>query len=313
MASVNLTCTECETGKPCTSCRAIARSLQAAGHFVTQTPRYQALKAAMLGSYGFDACILPLARHEEAVVDAAALVLAKTNVAVIVEPGPAAEAAARKEFTVIPAADWQSHPFPTEWIARRSMRAIAADAQDSQTTTVQMAPLLPPQRLASARQRLQTLAVRAQKELGSAGFGDERLDSVALLEDEIAWANASSGGFGLVLIILPVKSSSGPLRTEQALAALREVVRQVVRANDPIGQGSDSLLVVLPEVDETQALLVAQRVGNRLRRASKNAKTAKAPQVLQRAIVGTAAYPAHGLTHEMLLARATASAKPLST
>jgi hypothetical protein len=262
----------------------------------------------MLGSYGFDACILPLERHEEAVVDAVALVLAKTNVAVIVEPGPAAQSAARKEFRVIPPANWQTHPFPTDWIAQQSVRTVG-DTADSQTTTVAVAPLLPPGRLASARRRLQTLAAHAQKELGTAGFGDERLDSVALLEDELAWATASSGGFGLVLIILAAKSPGSPLKVEQALAALREVVRQIVRANDAIGQGSDSLLVVLPEVNEKQTALVAQRIGNRLRRAAKDPKTGKVSQLLQRAIVGTATYPVNGLTRETLLARAIASAK----
>jgi hypothetical protein len=310
MASVNLTCTTCAAGAACASCRGIARSLRAAGHVVTQTSRYDALRAAMLGSYGFDACVLPVAARENAVLEAATTVLSGIRVALLVEPG-SAPLDLPATFTVIPVANWRDAPFPTDWIERHGRTNGDTFSEDADSTRIAPALQLTPERLRSARQRLKTLAVRAQREIGAAAFADARLDPLALLEDEIAWAAVSGTGFGLVLLILP-KTSTAALKIEQQLASLHQSVKAVLRSGDTIAQGTDSLLAILPEAEEKPLELVARRLARALRQRSKETGAGKlASSSLRRVLMGVAAYPVHGQTKEALLARATASAKPL--
>ena len=198
----------------------------------------------------------------------------------------------------------------------RSERATASQAaleNDVEATHAIPESAIPVEQFGSARRRLKSLAARAQRDLGEAGFGkDLRLDSMAMLEDEISWASASASGFGLVLVIVRAKTASATLSTERSLDSLREYVSGVVRSSDAIAQGSDSLLVIVPEADEKQTGLVASRIANRIRRALKSSKSDKVlMRACRHATVGIATYPVHGLTREMLLARATASAKPV--
>lgn len=313
MASVNLTCTNCTADSPCASCRAIARALRSAGHSVTRTSRYDTLRAATVGTYGFDACILQLAAHETPILDSATSLLARTRAAFVVEPGALEHVKAPPGFTIIPAADWQNESFPTEWIAKPLPNDLTEAASEDEQTTQVEPRLLPLEQFGSARRRLKSLAARAQRELGAAGFGDDlRLDPLAVLEDEISWASASASAFGLVMIVVPRKSAVASLHVESALAGLRELARTVVRSGDAIAQGSDSLLVILPEADEKQTALVATRLANKIRRARKGAASQKTlARAYRRVTVGTSVFPTHGLTRETLLARAAASAKPL--
>ncbi len=268
-----------------------------------------------MGGYGFEACVLPLGSHERSILDAAFALLVKTRVALVVEPGGLSGTAVPEGFTVIAAADWQAQPFPTDWIdkVRSSNRTQAELENGVEATHAIPESAIPVEQFGSARRRLKSLAARAQRNLGEAGFGkDLRLDSMAMLEDEISWASASASGFGLVLVIVRAKTASATSSTERSLDSLREYVGGVVRSSDAITQGSDSLLVIVPEADEKQTSLVASRIGNRIRRALKSSKSDKVlMRACRHATVGIATYPVHGLTREMLLARATASAKPV--
>jgi hypothetical protein len=306
MASVNLTCTACIPARPCAACRAIARALQSAGHAVTRTPRYDALRAAMLGAYGFDACILPVSAQEQSVVDAAALLLATARVALVAEHRALDTVNPPPSFTVITTADWEATPFPTDWITSATSEPLA---KDDESTRVVPALEVASEDFDVAKQRLKTLASRAQREVAKAGFADERLDALAVLEDEIAWAGASGSGFGIVLVIVPPKAG-GPLDMEAVLGKLREVARRAVRSSDAIAVGAESLLVALASADDGDAGAVAQRIANRCRRTVNAKGTGSSfARALRRVLVGFAAYPEHGRARELLIAHATATAK----
>ncbi len=311
MASVNLTCVDCAPARPCLSCRAISRALRAAGHVVTQTSRYDALRAAMVGRYGFDACVLPVGDQERSVVDASASLLAKTRVGLVAHAGVLDSADIPSGFTVIPALDWQHHAFPTEWISAPRATPAPPTAEDDSTRLVRT-PAETFEHAGVAKRRLKSLAARAQRELGSAGFSDDRLDPLAALEDEIAWAAASASGFGLVLAIVPAKSHGQPAGIERTLSGLREIAKTVVRTSDAIAQGRESLLLIVSEAREPDIAAVATRFAHRIRRAVKDTKTEKQlARAFRHVTIGVSAYPAHGLSRETLLARATAAAKPV--
>lgn len=309
MASVNLTSVDCSPNRPCASCRAIERALKAAGHTVTQTSRYDALRAAIVGRYNFDACVLPIGKHERAVFDAAGSLLGRTRVGIVTESGTFATQPLPRGFQFIEPADWQSQPFPTDWI-NAPRNGEVPDEADS--TRVEPALQIPPGDVGTARRRLKALATRAQRELAVAGFAEERLDPLAALEDELAWAAASASGFGLVLAIVPAKANQAAAHLERALGALREIARVAVRSDDAVAQGRESLLFILPDATEDDVDAVATRIIHRIRRAVKDSKTEKGvARVLRAVTIGTSTYPAHGASRETLLARATAAAKPV--
>jgi hypothetical protein len=164
MASVNLTCVDCGPARPCVSCRAIAKALRTAGHVVTQTSRYDALRAATVGRYGFDACVLPLGKQERSVLDAARSLLSKTRVGIIALADSFREGDVPQGFTVIAAADWQTQPFPTEWIDGTSAVSSAVD-QESDSTRLEPALQASAADIGVAKRRLKSLATRAQREL----------------------------------------------------------------------------------------------------------------------------------------------------
>jgi GGDEF domain-containing protein len=307
MASVNLTCTSCTAADPCERCRSISRALRSAGHAITQSSRYDALRAATVGTYGFDACVLTVTRHERSIVDAAGALLGRARVALVVEPGALAQTTIPKGFAVIEVNDWQRQPFPIDWISA----AIVAQPDLEETRSFEEITV-PPADIDSARRRLKLVAQRAQRDLGAAGFPQEaRLDLLATLEDEVAWAKMSGGCFGLVLVHFAKKDAhrSSAAGTDELLAFFRRHIEPVVRASDVIAQGSDSLLVLVAEAAPDQTDVAASRIKKALRRALKEAERDKAlTAALGRVTLGEAVYPSHGTTRAALLARATAAA-----
>ncbi len=305
MASVNLTCTSCTADSPCDRCRSIARALRAAGHAITQSSRYDALRAATVGSYGFDACVLPVARHESAVIDAAAALLARTRVALVVEPGMHAEIAL-PNVNVIEAADWQRLAFPTSWIED----AVAAAPDPDETRTFEELSV-PEGDVDLSRRRLKTVVRRVQRELGATGFPeDARLDLLATLEDEIAWAKMSGMCFGLVLVhVARTDAASKTAGMDRLLGVLRRHVQRAVRASDIVTHGTDSVAVIVGEAALDQTAVATSRIKKAVRRAIKEAAGPAGPASAKgRVTLGVAVYPTHGTTRAALLARAAATA-----
>ncbi len=312
VASVNLTCVTCAADDPCERCRLIAKAVRAAGHSVTQSTRYDALRAATVGRYGFEACIVPLARHERAIVDAVAALLTDTRVALVADKGVDVPARLPANFYLIEAKNWQESSFPTAWI-ESALPAARESNQDDTTSLPAFATDQP--HLESARQRLKTVARRAQRTLAQAGFPqDVRLDLLAALEDEIAWAKMSNASFGIVLLHVAASGArkNSTISIEEALAELARRVASVVRSSDLIAHGSDSLLVIVSDAEADQASAAVDRIKKALRKAIKgSAQDSAEVKLLRRVMLGVALYPEHGLTRAVLLARATASAQPL--
>lgn len=311
MASVNLTCTTCTSLNPCARCRSILRALRAAGHVITQSSRYDALRAATVGTYGFDACVLPVGRHEHSVVDAAGALLSRVRVALVIEPGSFTKTSLPNNFEVIEEDDWPRNGFPADWIS-----ATESPPRDLEETRTFEELSVPPTDLDSARRRLKLVARQAQREIGAAGFPEDvRLDLLAALEDEIAWAKMSGSGFGLVLVHIARKRNGRALTAtpDEALSFFRARIIPVVRTGDAIAQGTDSLLVIIAEATPDEMSVAAGRIKKAVRRSLKDAAKEKwLFGSLGRITLGEAAYPIHGTTRAALLARATASAEPIA-
>ena len=88
-------------------------------------------------------------------------------------------------------------------------------------------------------------------------------------------------------------------------AVLQETARRLqrtVRSSDTVARfGGDEFLVLLPQVDEVRALLVAQK----LLRALEPSITAAGQRLHVQASVGLALYPEHGLEVQQLIANVT--------
>jgi len=311
MASVNLTCTTCTSRNLCVRCRSIGRTLRAAGHVITQSSRYDALRAAAVGTYAFDACIVPVAGHEHSVVDAAGVLLSRVRVALVSEPGALSPTSLPSNFKVIEEDDWWRNGFPVDWIS--AVEASPRDVEDTQTFEELS---VPPSDLDSARRRLKLVARQAQREIGAAGFPeDARLDLLATLEDEIAWAKMSGTCFGTVLVHISRKRSvrAATSSFDEVLSFFRQRIIPVIRASDATAQGTDSLLVIVAEATGDEMMVAANRIKKAVRRSLKDASKEKALSAsLGRVTLGAAAFPTHGTTRAALLARATASAEPIT-
>lgn len=308
MASVNLTCTSCDARRQCERCRSIAHDVRAAGHSVTQTSRYDALRAATIGAYGFDACIVTIARDEPSVIDAAMALLTRTKVGLVVDPSSVGGRPLPGAFCVIDASIVGKAPFPTHWIEA----AVALEADKEPTRRAEI-PMATSEDAQQAQRRLKSIARRAQRELGAAGFsGEPRLDLLAALEDEIAWASASDTAFGIILVHVAHRENSRPAEVERLIKLFESRCREAVRSADAIAQGTDTIMVVLSEASPEGTSTVANRVKKAVRAAQKDvARDATLAQLFDRVTLGTAAYPSHGTTRAALLGRATASTTPV--
>ena len=308
MASVNLTCSACSASVPCERCRAITRELRLAGHSVTASSRYEALRAAALGSYAFDACILFVNPDEPSIIDAANVLLNRTRVGLVVAPQTIGQRVLADNVFVIDAAQLEGKPFPTAWMAATSpIERDAAETQhlgsvDATTSDIE-----------SARRRLKSVARRAQHDVAASGFaGAGRLDLLASLEDELSWAKMSGTTFGLVLIHVARKNNTPLADPEGVLAHLQRWVARHIRAADVVAQGSDTLMVIVGEAGAQETLSAAGRIRKALRKAQKDAERDKSLGALRHLTLGIATYPTHGSTRAALLARATASAATLN-
>lgn len=124
---------------------------------------------------------------------------------------------------------------------------------------------------------------------------------VAVIETEIKRSQRTTRGFALILFDLDglkrINDRQGHLAGNRALVQLAECIRGNCREIDTPGRfGGDEFAVILPEADEAEALVVAQRVRARL------ASDAGQPTVSTS--TGIALYPRDGDTMEQLLVSA---------
>lgn len=317
--TVNITCHVCDGRRLCEACRNAARTLSTAGFRVEHSTRYAALRAAASGTYGFDACIVPVGAHERAVVDAAISLLPGKRLAFVVDTPSDASACATGAAAVVDSTHYSAGEFSLAWLTD-SLAPVQAHGSDETVTVA-----LPTQteidgtRKSHATRRLKRVADAARTIVAKAGFASvPQLDLLAVLEDEIAWARASDNRFAIILAhlhgISAARPGEAPAASEARIRDAERVVAGAVRNSDVISGRGDDFLVVLPETGAAGLRLATQRVasaiaGSRLR-AKMKPRRARGFAAWS---VGAACYPEDGGTRDVLLAHATATLKPLST
>ena len=256
-------------------------------------------------------------------IDAASSLLAGKRLAFIVDrnadvpPGAAAGAA------MLPREQYVAGEFSLAWLnGAGAAAARILDADRHAPAAIVRRPDLETDRPGSADQahatrRLKRLADDARSVVAKAGLPSApRLDMVAVLEDEVAWAHASGQRFGIVLVHLHGVSAAKPgVQTATAESRIRDaenIIVRAVRSTDVVSGRGDDYLVVLPEADEAGTLLAMRRVaaalnGSELRAAVKP----KRARGFAAWSVGRALFPDDATTRDALLARATASLEAL--
>jgi GGDEF domain-containing protein len=316
--TVNITCHVCDGRRLCEACRNAARTLSTAGFRVEHSTRYAALRAAASGTYGFDACIVPVGAHERAVVDAAIALLPGKRLAFVVDSASDASEHAAGHAAVVDRAHYTAGEFSLAWLTD-SLAPVAARATN-ETVTIAM-PIeadADGSRKSHATRRLKRLADDARAIVAKAGLASvPRLDLLAVLEDEIAWARASGNRFAIVLAhlhgISAAKPGEPPAASEARIRDAERVVAGAVRNSDVVSGRGDDFLIVLPEADANGLALAAHRVASAIS-ASRLRATVKPRRGRGFAAwsVGAACYPEDGATRDVLLAHATAALKPLA-
>ena len=316
--TVNITCSTCDGRNLCDSCRTAARAFEAAGHRVEHSTRYAALRAAAAGAYGFDACVVPVSSDERSIFDAAVSLLGDRRLAIVADDSARSTFQSVPGVTMIPRRAFNSGTFALDWFSKTP--AIESATQTGEPATVAMPRVAVESvddRLQATR-RLKRVADLSRDVIATAGLeATPRLDLLAVLDDEIAWAKTSETAFGVCLVHLPGLSAARPGEPagsgELRIADAAKVIRGAIRSSDVISGRGDDFVVVLADADTTGAGLAAVRIasgiaGSRLRPHSKGKARARGFAAWG---VGCAAFPKDGTTRESLLARATSTLKAL--
>jgi hypothetical protein len=279
--NVNVACSACDGTRPCAQCAAAGKALAAAGHRVFHSSRYAALRAAADGTYGFEACVVPVGAAERAVADAVVALLGDAHVAIAVEDPSALPGALPAHFSSFPLGDFRRGALPPEWLAGlSSARRPTVDAQrpTDGATPAANGTVRAPSAKSQATRRLRSIVHP---------FNAPVVDAAALVEDELAWYRASDLGF----VLLSVKSEG------HAGEALCAALGPLLRTSDSTATRADDCIVVLAGADAQQGKRVATRLA---------APLAKHLGVARDAVrIGAAACPDDGADAEALLALAT--------
>jgi GGDEF domain-containing protein len=308
--TVNVTCTDCDGAPPCGACAAAARAIAAAGFTVHHSSRYAALRAAASGTYGFDACIVPIGKGERAVADAAAIVLALKRVALVLDDGAARPDGIPAHFTIVEKSAYEHGSLPTGWLTdTEPIRTM----DDTATRSIGKPLSIASDDQLRATRRVKTLANVQRERVAAIDGAPASLDMMAMLSDEVGWARASGLGFGLVLFHLGglaerAAGGNADSVTHVAIAALRSSARR----GDVIAYKNDDFVVLLPEADAAGAVIAARRAAGTL---AAGVPGLPAPPRKAKGLgawsAGVAACPADGYSREALIARATADLRPL--
>jgi GGDEF domain-containing protein len=308
--TVNVTCTTCDGNPPCAACSAAAHSISGAGFTVHHSSRYAALRAATVGTYRFDACVVPIGTGERAIADAAGILLASKRVTLVLDDGAARPVGIPAHFATVERRAYEAGALPIGWLTDQLPRQPADD-----TSTRTIAAPLPGSHddTLRATRRVTTLAHVQRERIATIDEGPVALDMMAVIEDEVGWARASGLGFGLVLLHLGgLTERSGTSDIELAIASVVTALRGVARRGDAIACKNDDFVVLLPEADAAGAAIAARRAARTLVAGALGlpARPRRA-KGLAAWSAGVAACPADGFSREALIARATAELRPL--
>ena len=314
--TVNITCTVCDGRNLCDSCRTAARAFEAAGHRVEHSTRYAALRAAAAGAYGFDACVVPVSRDERSIFDAAVLLLGDRRLAIVTDDPSRASFDAPPGVTVLSRTAFTSGRFALDWSSKARPPDRDARAGEPETVAMPRVALESVDDRRQATRRLKRIADLSRDVIATAGLtATPRLDLLAVLDDEIAWAKASDTVFGMCLVHLPGLSEARPgeaaCEGERRIAEAARVIGGAVRSSDVISGRGDDFVVVLADADHDRTLIAAQRLSAAIGASAlrPRAKTKARAKGFAAWSVGCAAFPKDGTTRESLLARATATLK----
>lgn len=315
--TVNITCTTCDGRELCSPCRTAARVFAAAGHRVEHSSRYAALRAAAAGAYGFDACVVPVAAQERSIVDAATALLGDRRLAFVADD-PAKIAAEAAGATVLRRAAFDSGAFDVTWLSKTLAMPAHQRIDEPVTVAMPRAQLDVTDDRRHATRRLKHVADVSRAAIATAGLAAApRLDLLAVLDDEIAWARASDGIFGICLVHLPglsaLRTGESPVEADVRIADAAKTIAAAVRSSDIVSGRGDDFVVVLADAEDAGAKLAVDRIiaaiGESAIRLRPKAKTRARGFAAWG--VGHAAFPTDGTSRESLLARATTTLKPL--
>jgi GGDEF domain-containing protein len=277
---------------------------------VHHSSRYAALRAATVGTYGFDACIVPIRAGERAVADAASILLAAKRVTLVLDDGASRPAGLPPHFATVERSAYDAGALPIGWLTDRGpLRSV----DDTATRSVAAPPTGSNDDALRATRRVTALAHVQRERIAAVDAGPVALDMMAVIEDEVGWARASGLGFGLVLLHLGgLTERSGTGDIETAIASAVTALRGAARRGDAIACKNDDFVVLLPEADTAGAALVARRAARVLASGAPGlpARPRRA-KGLAGWSTGVAACPADGYSREALVARATAALRPL--
>jgi GGDEF domain-containing protein len=318
LLTVNITCTVCDGRVLCDACRSAARTLTASGCIVEHSTRYAALKAAASGTYGFDACVVPVADREHAVIDAAVTLLSGKRLLIVFDGAEDTLLGLSPSVTTMSRTRYAAGEFDTAWLAQPRETGDARLLDDTATIEIPASETLESQSdRAVATRRVAQVASIARETLARADLPQPpRLDMLAVLADEVVWAQASGAGFCVVLVHLPglssTKSSATVANAESKLRAALEVIAGAVRSTDIVSGRGDDFLAVLHEANDRGAELAAARIAAAVAAAPlRSASKTRRARGFAAWSVGRARYPADGASPEALLARATATLEPI--
>jgi hypothetical protein len=282
--SVNVACLACDGTRPCAQCRAVTRVLAAAGHRVHRSSRYAALRAAADGTYGFSACVMPVASGESRVAEAIVALLSGARVAIATDDPAALPEGLPEGFVSFPRVDFAAGRLPRAWLD-----ALSGPDADLVPEPVNVVPErssggnVVPER--SSGGSVRSAATRRLRSIAIAHRSGEP-NARALLDDELAWYRASGIGFALV-----------SMRIARAAQPPKGIVTESLRAGDSVAAADGGLVIVLPATDAHQAEQVCARV---IKRVLKHRRELKARDVK----TGIAVCPQDGVETAALIARA---------
>ena len=236
--NVNVTCLACDGVRPCADCRALGRSIAAAGHRVFRSSRYAALRAATDGTYGFTACVVPVENGEQHIVDAVVALLPDARVALATDDS-AGFAPLPPYIYPFSRADYLAGRPPSEWLRSLKSRAPRPSGKSAGRDLAERSAA-PSELVARATRRLRALP---------ATHADASADAIVLLLDELAWYRASGIGFA---VLLATGAGMKPEHIKTAMTAS-------LRAGDSVGVQQGQCLGILPATNLRQAKRIAVR------------------------------------------------------
>jgi len=311
--TVNITCSTCDGRNLCDACRTAARAFVAAGHRVEHSSRYAALRAAAAGAYGFDACVVPVALDERSIIDAAVSLLGDRRLAIVTDDPAHAPIDRSSGVAVLSRPAYASGTFGIDWLSRAPAEH-ATRIEEPETVAMPRMTSESTDDRRHATRRLKRVADLSRDVVATAGLASTpRLDLLAVLDDEIAWARASDTVFGVCLVHLPglsvPRAGEAAADSERRIVEASKVISQSVRSSDVISGRGDDFVVVLADADGAGAQLASKRVVEAIASSALRAKAK--PKARSRGFaawgVGCAVFPKDGTTRESLLARATAT------